>query len=187
MKKIIATLFTLNILLAQSFGQETPTPLSPIWTVNFVPFGSAIIGEFPISKKSTIRAEIGGVMTVAGGEISYSNIDVGVGFSLFGSINYRYYHLVKKRTDPAKYLYNSGNFIFGQVLYYAPPLWKNDKFNFESRTSIGAGYGLQRVLKNRFVFSIGLGLGYYLPQKDVFFVGDLTLGILLKPSKKLGK
>lgn len=152
-----------------------------MWTLNFVPFGSSIVGEFPISKKSTIRAEFGGVFTISGGEVSYTSVDVGVGFSLFGNINYRYYHLFKKTKIPLKYLYNSGNFVFAQVLHYAPPLWQNEKFSFDSRTSMGVGYGLQRVLKNRFVFSIGLGLGYYLPQKDVFFVGDLTLGILLKP------
>lgn len=154
-----------------------------MWTLNFVPFGSALIGEFPISSKSTIRTEFGGVLAISGGEVSLTNIDVGVGFSLFGSVSYRYYHLLKKPTIPPKFLYNSGNFFFAQVLHYAPPLWKNEKFNFDSRTSMGVGYGLQRVLKNRFVFSIGVGLGYYLPQKDVFFIGDLTLGILLKPDK----
>ena len=183
MKRILTTFFFLYFLLPPNFAQEVSSPLTSMWTFNLVPFGSSIVGEFPISTKSTIRTEFGGIFTISGGEVSYTNIDIGLGFSLYGNIYYRYYHLFKKPTAPSKYLYNSGNFFFAQALYYAPPLWENEKFSFDSRTSMGVGYGLQRVLKNRFVFSIDLGLGYYLPQKNVFFIGNLTFGILLKPSK----
>lgn len=184
MKKVILPLIFLQFLSFHSFAQEGKSRLLHTWAINFVPFGSGIVGEFPISKKSTIRAEVGGVLAISGGNISYTQVDIGLGFSLYGNINYRFYHLLLKNTEARKFPFNSGNYLFGQLLYYAPPLWKNEKFDFDSRASVGVGYGLQRVLKQQFVFSLGLGLGYYYPQKDVFFIGDLTLGILLKPRRK---
>jgi len=185
MLKTCITLILLQFLSLSTFAQAEKSRLVQTWAINFVPFGSGIVGEFPISKKSTLRAEIGSVLAISGGNISYTQVDIGVGFSPYGNLNYRYYHLLLKNTEERKFSFNSGNYIFAQVLYYAPPFWKNEKFDFDSRVSVGIGYGLQRIMKQKFIFSLGLGLGYYYPQKDVFFIGDLTLGILLKPRRKL--
>lgn len=183
MNKYLITLFIVCMAIYSGRGQEEVTPyLVPTFTLNFVPVGTAFLGELPVGKRSTLRAEVGGIFAFSINELSYTNLKVGVGFSPFGTVSYRYYHSFKMENKKRKYSHNSGNFIFAQILHYGSPIYANEYFSFDRRTSAGIGYGLQRTLVNRFNFSIGLGLGYYVPQKDVFFIGDLTLGILLKPN-----
>ena len=130
MKKTIITLLLFFYWLAPNFGQTDTTRLHQMFTLNFLPFGAGILGEFPLTRKSTIRAEIGGVFTFSPSELSFTNVNLGVGFSPYGSLSYRYFHHLVKNTENRKYFYNSGNFIFAQVLHYASPLYKNEYFIF---------------------------------------------------------
>lgn len=187
MKKSIVIFFLFYTLSNFSFAQTDATPLQESWTISLYPFGAGIVGEFPLSDKSTFKAEAFGLVTFAGEEKDNQEAQ----FSTIGignvNANYRHYYKFKNINRKGKpLLYNSGNFLFGRLSSTFLLFETNDEVDttLDSNTVIaGVGWGIQRMYQNRFVFAIGIGPGIDLTKQQFTFIGEFTLGIRLRPEK----
>jgi hypothetical protein len=188
MKKSIVICFLIFAISTISFAQNNATPLQESWTISLWPIGAGIIGEFPLSDKSTFKAEAFGLVTFAGTsrsnqENEYSTIGLG-----FVNANYRYYYKFKNSNRKGKpLLYNSGNYLFGRVASSFLLFETNDlvDVNFDSNTvTAGVGWGIQRMYQNRFVFAIGIGPAVDFNDMSLTLISEFTIGIRLKPAKE---
>lgn len=188
MKKSVVIIFLFCTFSNFSFAQNMDTPLRESWTISLWPFGAGIIGEFPLSDKSTFKGEVFGLVTWAGS--GGGNRETEISTIGFGNVNanYRYYYKFKNINRKGKsLLYNSGNYFFGRVSSNFLLFETNDSVdtNFDSNSVVaGGGWGIQRMYQNRFVFAIGIGAGYDFNRERIALLGELTVGIRLKPRKE---
>ena len=177
MKNAFLSLFCL--ICCHVFGQESQRFLQPIISIG-VPIGISTAAEFPVTTNSTLKLELG---LLFGPGIRHSggqNISIGLGLVPYADIVVRRYLQLREQGSSGQALYhNSGEYAFLQIEGYGSPVWQSDNYDNNSSLSIGLGMGMQRCYHNRFIFGIGGGLGYYIFDKRLGFVGDLTVGIIL--------
>lgn len=184
MKKVSLIIWVVFLPFFCFAQEEKEAALTKTWTLNFVVVGAGLVGEFPVGEQVTLRLETGGVFGINPQINNLSEFEVGIGFTPYALANFRYFYQLKKNTSSRRFFYNSGDFVFAQINGYTPPVFSTDSFDFRGRVSAGIGWGFQRVFSNKFVLSLGGGFGYYWPQNSILPIGDLTLGILLRPTMK---
>lgn len=183
MKKVLL-LFLLFCLAFGNLRAQSESQLTKTWTVGLELIGLDFIGEFPVSERATFRVSAAGFLHTARVEVIEEDFTTRLGLRAVGTATYRYYYRIKDINRKGKpLLFNSGNFIFGefkgsQVMYQKRPddfQRRYDDFN----TTVGAGWGIQRMYRNGFVFSLGIGPGYDILEQHFTWIGELTLGIRL--------
>lgn len=171
---LIAFCFAINGLQAQE-----ASPLRKTWTLGFTLLGAEAIGEFPVSKQSTVRIIAGGLFTTRAYEIQNEIDFLSLGLA-YASSTYRFYYKFKdinRKNKPL--LYNSGNFFYGKVAGYKPIFGNGLEVDSDFYATVGAGWGLQRMYQNKFVFAFGVGPGFDVTTERFDLFIDLTFGVRL--------
>lgn len=187
MKKSIIICLLSVVFFNCCMAQDNALPLQITTTINILPLGVGIVKEFPITDKSTIKAEILGLVSFGTETDDNQKIQSSVFGILNGNLNYRYYFKLKKTNSAGtKPLINSGSYFFGRVSSVFLLFETNDQVDLyigSNAVTVGIGWGMQRMFQNRFVFGFGVGQGVNLSDMETTLMGELTLGIRLEQKK----
>lgn len=174
-KTLFIAIFTLFVVNA--FAQDETNGLVP--QVNLTILAPGVSGELPLSSNFSAVGKIAlGFAFQASVTNGQSNFDFLVApiYTLQGRY---YYNGLKSETKKGKSLFvNSGNYAFAQFAGNLDALSTSVSGAGASSYSFGAGWGLQRIYKNKVIVSWGIGVGYYSTQQ-LNLISEFTLGINL--------
>jgi len=143
-----------------------------------------VSAELPLSDYFSIVPKVGlgfsfeGYVSNVGSQFNYL---VAPAANLQGRF---YYAGLKNETKRGNALFrNSGNYGFLQVSGNLPSI-ASSFGDIDAGVSVGIGWGLQRIYQNNILLSWGLGVGYDSWIQSGNWIGEFTLGYVIRPKTK---
>ncbi len=143
-----------------------------------------VSAELPLSDYFSIVPKVGlgfsfeGYVSNVGSQFNYL---VAPAANLQGRF---YYAGLKNETKRGNALFrNSGNYGFFQVSGNLPSI-ASSFGDIDAGVSVGVGWGLQRIYQNNILLSWGLGVGYDSWIQSGTWIGEFTLGYVIRPKTK---
>jgi len=198
MKKMIAIFSLLCSITTITLAQQKNLQLS----FNLNPLDSYVVGEFGLSKNSTLYTAIGfGYGSVSSIHLNLyydksmhnkRNSDVvlpEIFFAPYLNIQYRNYFLKTSNTEQGRYTgNNSGMYIGARLKMYTSPVTaiKEDGMSIKQNYMFGFMFGHQKAFgsRKRFVYNSNMGVSrhanYNLSFSAVKFLAHASIGYVIK-------
>ena len=188
MKKLVLTA-VLCCLTFYSYSQDkeqTARVEKSVYGIQTGFFGVWVHGEFRLSNKFALRAEIG--LDLGTWENQYTN-DSGVFLSPVFILEPRFYYNLNKRLNKGKRIDgNSGNFIALKTSYH-PDLFTtglSDPIEFIADIAFVPTWGIRRNIGKHFNYETGIGVGYVIYFDDDYIQIDNTNDLYINIHARIG-